>query len=88
MVSMTRFDCMVGSSALMRTSTAQALHHTSERKVFGKNLHEQVLMQNVLADLAIESEAALAMTMRVGYALDNLADEQQSLFARVATAIG
>lgn len=88
MVSMTRFDCMVGSSSLMRASVAQALHHTSGRSVFGKNLHEQVLMQNVLADLAIESEAALAISMRVGNALDNLYDEQQNLFARVATAIG
>ena len=88
MVSMTRFDCMVGSSSLMRASTAQALHHTSGRNVFGKNLHEQVLMQNVLADLSIESEAALAISMRVGNALDNLQDEQQNLFARVATAIG
>ncbi|WP_101760522.1 acyl-CoA dehydrogenase family protein [Oceanicoccus sp. KOV_DT_Chl] len=88
MVSMTRFDCMVGSSALMRAATAQALHHTGGRNVFGKNLHQQVLMQNVLADLAIESEAALAMSMRVGNALDNPADEQQHLFARVATAIG
>ena len=88
MVSMTRFDCMVGSSSLMRASTAQALHHTSGRNVFGKNLHEQVLMQNVLADLSIESEAALAISMRVGNALDNLQDEQQNSFARIATAIG
>jgi putative acyl-CoA dehydrogenase len=88
MVAMTRFDCMVGSSSLMRAATAQAIHHTGGRKVFGKNLHEQVLMQNVLADLAIESEAALAISMRVGNALDNLQDEQQNLFARVATAIG
>jgi putative acyl-CoA dehydrogenase len=88
MVSMTRFDCMVGSSSLMRAATAQAIHHTSGRSVFGKNLHEQVLMQNVLADLAIESEAALAISMRVGNALDNLHNEQQNLFARVATAIG
>jgi putative acyl-CoA dehydrogenase len=88
MVSMTRFDCMVGSSSLMRAATAQAIHHTSGRNVFGKNLHEQVLMQNVLADLAIESEAALAISMRVGNALDNMHDEQQNLFARVATAIG
>lgn len=88
MVSMTRFDCMVGSSSLMRASTAQALHHTGDRSVFGKNLHEQVLMQNVLADLSIESEAALAMSMRVGNALDNLHDEQQNSFARIATAIG
>ncbi|KEQ17250.1 acyl-CoA dehydrogenase family protein [Endozoicomonas numazuensis] len=88
MVAMTRFDCMVGSSALMRAALAQAIHHTSGRSVFGKNLHDQKLMQNVLADLAIESEAALAMSMRVGFALDHLDDEQQSLFARITTAVG
>lgn len=88
MVAMTRFDCMVGSSSLMRAGTAQAIHHTSGRSAFGKNLHEQVLMQNVLADLAIESEAALAMTMRVGQALDNLTEPQQNLYARIATAVG
>ncbi|PVZ63580.1 DNA alkylation response protein [Pelagibaculum spongiae] len=93
MVSMTRFDCMVGSSALMRASVAQAIHHTSGRSAFGKNLHQQPLMQNVLADLALESEAALAMTLRVGHALDmsqqSSADaEQQGLFARIATAVG
>ncbi|WP_430460544.1 acyl-CoA dehydrogenase family protein [Thalassolituus sp. LLYu03] len=88
MVSMTRFDCMIGSAALMRGALAQAIHHTSGRSAFGKNLHEQPLMQNVLADLAIESEAALAITMRVGHALDNLSDEHENLFARLATAVG
>ncbi len=89
MVAMTRFDCMIGSSALMRAGVAQATHHTKGRSVFGKNLHDQVLMQNVLADLAIESEAALAMTMRVGNALDMMPnDKQQNLFARIVTAVG
>ncbi len=96
MVSMTRFDCMVGSSAIMRQAVAQAIHHTSGRSAFGANLHEQPLMQNVLADLAIESEAALAISMRIAHSLDTLqqADvsdevaEQESRFSRVATAIG
>jgi putative acyl-CoA dehydrogenase len=88
MVSMTRFDCMIGSAALMRGALAQAVHHTSGRSAFGNNLHEQPLMQNVLADLAIESEAALAITMRVGHALDHLDDEHENLFARLATAVG
>ena len=88
MVTMTRFDCMLGSSALMRMGTAQAIHHAAGRSVFGKNLREQALMQNVLADLAIESEAALAMTMRVGHALDHLDDDAQSLYVRIATAVG
>jgi putative acyl-CoA dehydrogenase len=65
MVSMTRFDCMVGSSSIMRQALAQAVHHTSGRAAFGANLHDQPLMQNVLADLAIESEAALAISMRI-----------------------
>ncbi|EAT12731.1 DNA alkylation response protein [Bermanella marisrubri] len=92
MVSMTRFDCMVGSSGIMRQALAQAYHHTSGRAAFGKNLHEQPLMQNVLADLAIESEAALAISMRVAHSLDKLQsnpeDEQEARFSRVATAIG
>lgn len=89
MVAMTRFDCLVGSAALMRAATAQALHHTKGRSAFGKPLHDQPLMQNVLADLAIESEAALAMGLRVGRALDRAAnDRQEHGFARLATAIG
>ena len=88
MVAMTRFDCMVGSSALMRQAVAQAAHHCQHREVFGKPLAQQPLMQNVLADLALESEGALAMTMRVARALDNQADEQEKLFSRIAVAIG
>jgi len=96
MVSMTRFDCMVGSSGLMRQSLSQAIHHTSGREVFGKNLHDQPLMQNVLADLAIESEAAMAISLRIAHSLDIQQQEnvdktllvQETLFSRVATAIG
>lgn len=89
MVVLTRFDCMVGSASLMRQAAAQALHHTSGRDCFGLNLHQQPLMQNVLADLALESEAALAMAMRVGHALDESQhNEQEALFLRLATAVG
>ncbi len=88
MVAMTRFDCMVGSSALMRQALTQALHHCAHRQVGGKRLIEQPLMQNVLADLALESEAALALTMRMGRALDNPDDPQEARFARLVTAIG
>ncbi|CAM3663552.1 acyl-CoA dehydrogenase family protein [Parendozoicomonas haliclonae] len=88
MVAMTRFDCMVGSSALMRQAVAQATHHCQYREVFGKPLAQQPLMQNVLADLAIESEAAMAMTLRVARALDNQHDKQEQLFSRIAVAIG
>lgn len=88
MVAMTRFDCMVGSSSLMRQSLTQAAHHCAHRKVGGKLLAEQPLMQNVLADLALESEAALALCMRMGRALENPHDEQEAKFARLVTAIG
>ncbi|MCF7201175.1 acyl-CoA dehydrogenase family protein [Pseudomonas oligotrophica] len=88
MVASTRFDCMVGSSSLMRQALTQALHHCRHRRVGGRALAEQPLMQNVLADLALESEAALALTLRMGHALDNRADEAQDKFARLVTAVG
>lgn len=88
MVALTRFDCMVGSSSLMRQALTQAVHHCAHRQVSGKLLAEQPLMQNVLADLALESEAALALTLRMGHALDRADDEQEQKFARLVTAIG
>ena len=88
MVALTRFDCMIGSSSGMRQAMSQILHHCSQRKAFGKLLTDQPLMQNVLADLAIESEASLALTMRMARALDNPQDEHEQLLARIGTAIG
>ncbi|HCJ28488.1 MAG TPA: DNA alkylation response protein, partial [Pseudomonas sp.] len=88
MVSSTRFDCMIGSSSLMRQALTQAMHHCAHRKVGGRILAQQPLMQNVLADLALESEAALALTMRMGRALDHPFNEQEEKFARLVTAIG
>ncbi|MBD8270132.1 acyl-CoA dehydrogenase family protein [Pseudomonas fluorescens] len=88
MVAMTRFDCMVGSSALMRQALTQASHHCAHRSVGGRVLSQQPLMQNVLADLALESEAALALSLRMGRALDHLDDEQEAKFARLVTAVG
>lgn len=88
MVAMTRFDCMIGSSALMRQALTQATHHCAHRKVGGRVLNEQPLMQNVLADLALESEAALALTLRMGRALDHLDDSHEARFARLVTAVG
>jgi len=88
MVAMTRFDCMIGSSAGMRQAVAQASHHCRHRSAFGARLSEQPLMQNVLADLALESEAALAYTMRVARALDHQDQEHERLLARLATPVG
>jgi len=88
MVSMTRFDCMIGSSAGMRMAASQALHHCSIRSAFGKVLNQQPLMQNVLADLALESEAALTLTMRMARAMDQRSDEHEDLLVRLVTAVG
>ncbi len=89
MVALTRQDCMIGSSGVMRQALVQAIHHTRQRKAFGKLLVEQPLMQNVLADLVIESEAAMALTLRVAHAVDRSPhDAGEAAFARIATAIG
>jgi putative acyl-CoA dehydrogenase len=88
MVAMTRFDCMIGSSAGMRMAVSQALHHCSQRKAFGRLLVDQPLMKNVLADLALESEAAMVLTMRIAAALDRRADPHEDFLARLCTAVG
>ena len=89
MVAMTRFDCMIGSAAGMRQAVAQATHHCAHRSAFGQLLNNQPAMQNVLADLIIEHEAALAITMRIARALDQRdQNEQDELLVRIGTAIG
>jgi len=89
MVMLTRLDCMLGSAAQMRMALAQALHHCRYRQAFGKALIDQPLMGNVLADLAIESEAALVLSMRVARAVDAAGrDPQEAALARLATALG
>jgi putative acyl-CoA dehydrogenase len=89
MVMLTRLDCMLGAAAEMRMALSQALHHARQRRSFGKRLVEHALMANVLADLAIESEAATALSMRVARAVDAAPqDAGEAAFARIATAIG
>lgn len=89
MVALTRLDCMIGSAAIMRQAVVQALHHTRQRMAFGKLLVEQPLMRNVLADLVLETEAAVALTMRVARAVDaSPRDPHEAAMARLATAIG
>jgi len=83
MVNHTRLDCLLGSAASMRWGVAQAVHHARHRAAFGKQLADQPLMRNVLADLAIESEAATAAAMRVARAYD----EDDGPFRRIATAV-
>lgn len=88
MVAMTRYDCMIGSSALMRQATVQVLHHIAHREVFGDSLIKQPLMQNVAADLCLESEAALALTARVAHALDHQDQQHERDLVRLLTAVG
>ncbi|WP_223669147.1 isovaleryl-CoA dehydrogenase [Kangiella shandongensis] len=88
MVALTRYDCMIGSSALMHQAVAQITHHCHYRQVFGKPLVQQPLMQNVLADLCLESEAALAITARMAMALDQADDPFEQGLLRLTTAIG
>ncbi|MEM5317480.1 isovaleryl-CoA dehydrogenase [Paraburkholderia sp. JHI869] len=74
MANYTRLDCVIGSAALMRAALVQAIHHARHRSAFGRVLAEQPLMQNVLADLALESEAATALFMRLARAFEDSAD--------------
>ncbi len=70
MVNHTRLDCVIGAAAGMRWGTARAIHHAVHRRTFGKPLIDQPLMRNVLADLALESEAATTAMMRLARAYD------------------
>jgi putative acyl-CoA dehydrogenase len=88
MVNHTRLDCVIGAASGMRHAVAQATHHAAHRSAFGKRLIEQPLMQNVLADLCLESEAATAAMMRLARAYDaGGRDEREQHFARIATAV-
>lgn len=83
MVAATRLDCVLGSAALMRQALTQAVHHTAYRGAFGGPLIDKPLMRNVLADLALESEAATVLGMRLAAAYD--ADtEAERAFLRIA----
>ena len=87
MGSMTRLDCALGTSGLMRQALSIALHHTAQRQAFGKRLIEQPLMRNVLADLAIESEAACALSIRLSRAFDHKNQAHEQVMARLLTPI-
>jgi putative acyl-CoA dehydrogenase len=89
MVNHTRLDCAVGSATGMRAGVAMASWHAAHRSVFGKTLADQPLMQNVLADLAIESEAATISALRLARAYDEAiaGDEQAQQFKRLANAV-
>jgi putative acyl-CoA dehydrogenase len=88
MVNHTRLDCVIGTAAGMRAAVAQATWHAAHRSTFGKRLADQPLMINVLADLAIESEAATAVALRLARAYDEAPrDPGADAFKRLATAV-
>ncbi|MCC2974493.1 isovaleryl-CoA dehydrogenase [Massilia sp. IC2-476] len=84
----TRLDCVLGSAGIMRAALCHALHHARGRNVFGRVLSEQPLMQNVLADLALESEAATAFALRLARCFDQPDDPAEALLGRILTAAG
>jgi putative acyl-CoA dehydrogenase len=88
MVHATRFDCILAPAAYMRQAVANALWHAAYRTAFQRKLIDQPLMRSVLTDLAIESEAATALTFRIAKSFDESADEGAAAFARIATPIG
>ena len=90
MVNCTRLDCVMMSATLMRRTLVEAGHHALHRSAFGARLLDQPLMRNVLADLALESEAATALTLRLAGAADRAVrgDTGEQAFRRIATAVG
>lgn len=84
---MTRLDCALGTSGLMRQALSLALNHVGQRKAFGKTIVDHPLMRNVVADLALESEAATALAMRLAKAFDAREDPHEKIMARVLTPI-
>jgi putative acyl-CoA dehydrogenase len=88
MVAETRMDCVIGSASLMRQAVAEAIHHCDGRSAFGNPLSRQPLMMNVLADLAVESEAATVLALHLaGLAERGESDEASALLARIATPV-
>ncbi|MFI9819420.1 acyl-CoA dehydrogenase family protein [Streptomyces sp. NPDC052013] len=79
MVAATRLDCVLGSAGLMRQAVAQAIHHCTHREAFGAKLADKPLMRNVLADLALESEAATTLALRLAAAYDDGGEQERAL---------
>jgi putative acyl-CoA dehydrogenase len=84
MVAATRLDCVLGSASLMRRALAEASWHVAHRSAFGSLLADKPLMQNVVADLAVESEAATALALRLAAAVDRASDPHEAALRRIA----
>jgi putative acyl-CoA dehydrogenase len=90
MVAATRLDCVLGAAAVMRQAVVQAVHHAAYRRAFGGELIDKPLMRNVLADLALESEAATTLSMRLAAAYDAVpsdGSERERAFLRIAVPV-
>ena len=87
MGTLTRLDCALGTSGLMRQALSIAIHHTTQRQAFGRALIDQPLMRNVLADLALESEAACALALRLARTVDHPDDAREQSIARLLTPV-
>ena len=85
MVQYTRLDCVIGSAGMIRAALTWAVHHARHRVAFGRRLVEQALMTNVLADLALESEAAMALALRLAHACESDAGAGARAAARIVT---
>ncbi len=81
----TRLDCAIGSAGIMRQAAAQAVHHAMHRSAFQRKLADQPLMTNVLADLALEAEAAMVLALRLARAYDHQDDPAETAFRRLVT---
>ena len=88
MVNLTRLDCTLGSATSMRQGLTRAIHHAAHRKAFGAYLIDQPLMRNVIADLAVEAEAATIVAMRMAGATDAVTrgDEREAMLRRIGLA--
>ena len=85
MVQHTRLDCVLGTAGIMRAAVARAFHHARHRIVFGERLADTALMRNVLADLALESEAATALALRLARTFEADAEPAERALARLLT---
>jgi putative acyl-CoA dehydrogenase len=85
MANYTRLDCALGTSGLMRQAVAQSAHHAAHRTAFQRKLIDQPLMQNVIADMAVEVEAAARLALRLARAYDRPDDQAEASFARLVT---
>ncbi|WP_342119777.1 acyl-CoA dehydrogenase family protein [Pseudoduganella sp. OTU4001] len=88
MANITRLNCVMGAASLMRQCVTQAIHHTRQRHAFGKRLVEQPMMQNVLADMALESEAATQLMLRMAEAFERGDSPLERAYQRIVTPAG